>query len=99
ISVATSTTEERWQWVKAGIELLREEGIPKNPNDVQLHRELAWIFNHKIQGFMDDANRYYKKELAREWHMLLGEPPTLEQSYEAAKQQMVDWLEPIVSAP
>jgi len=56
ISVATSTTEERWQWVKAGIELLREEGIPKNPNDVQLHRELAWIFNHKVQGFMDDAN-------------------------------------------
>ena len=99
ISVATSTREERWQWVKAGIELLRQEGIPKNPNDVQLHRELAWIFNHKVQGFMDDANRYYKKQLAREWHMLLGEPPRLPSGNEAATQQMVDWLEEVVSAP
>jgi hypothetical protein len=99
ISVATSTSEERWQWVKAGIELLRQEGIPKNPNDVQLHRELAWIFNHKVQGFMDDANRYYKKELAREWHMLLGEPPRLEPGHEEATQQMVDWIEEVVSAP
>jgi len=99
ISVATSTREERWQWVKAGIELLRQEGIPKNPNDVQLHRELAWIFNHKVQGFMDDANRYYKKQLAREWHMLLGEPPRLQSGNEAATQQMVDWLEEVVSAP
>ena len=99
ISVATSTREERWQWVKAGIELLRQEAIPKNPNDVQLHRELAWIFNHKLQGFMDDANRYYKKELAQEWHMLLGEPPRLAAGYEEATQQMVDWLEEVVAAP
>lgn len=99
ISVATPTAEERWQWVKAGIELLRQEGIPRNPNDVQLHRELAWIFNHKVQGFMDDANRYYKRQLAREWHMLLGEPPRLEKDSETAKTQMVEWLESIVSAP
>lgn len=99
ISVATPTAEERWQWVKAGIELLRQEGIPRNPNDVQLHRELAWIFNHKVQGFMDNANRYYKKELAKEWHMLLGEPPRLQQSHEAATAQMVEWLDEVVSAP
>ena len=66
---------------------------------MQLHRELAWIFNHKVQGFMDDANRYYKKQLAREWHMLLGEPPRLQSGNEAATQQMVDWLEEVVSAP
>jgi hypothetical protein len=99
ISVATNTTEERWQWVRSGIELLRQEGIPRNPNDVQLHRELAWIFNHKVQGFMDDANRYYKRELAKEWHLLLGQPPTLASSHEQATQQMVEWIDPIVRAP
>ncbi|MCA9305667.1 MAG: hypothetical protein KDA16_04000, partial [Phycisphaerales bacterium] len=60
ISVACHTVDERWNWVNAGIHLLQNEAIPRNPNDVILHKELAWIYFHKIQGFADDANRYYK---------------------------------------
>jgi hypothetical protein len=75
ISVATQTTDERWQWVNAGIKLLRNEGIPANPNDMLLHRELAWIFLHKIQMRMDDANNYYKQAFAREWTIVVGPPP------------------------
>ena len=58
ISVATQTPQERWDWVNAGIKLLRDEGIPANPNDLLLHKELAWIFMHKIGGITDDANQY-----------------------------------------
>src|SRR5690606_9111775 len=47
ISVSTQTPEERWQWVQAGIRLLRDQGIPANPNDMLIHKELAWIFLHK----------------------------------------------------
>src|SRR5262245_11501770 len=61
ISVATNTPEERWNWVSQGIRLLRDEGIPKNPSDLLLHKELGWIFLHKVQGYMDDANGYYKR--------------------------------------
>ncbi|MCK4873142.1 MAG: hypothetical protein KAS72_10490 [Phycisphaerales bacterium] len=75
ISVATHTDVERWQWVEAGIRLLREQGIPRNPNDMDLHRELAWIFLHKVAGNTDNVNRYYKQEMARRWHIVLGEPP------------------------
>ena len=75
ISVATQTETERWQWVNAGIDLLRKEAIPRNPNDVLLHKELAWIFLHKIQGYTDDANRFYKREFAREWTIAIGPPP------------------------
>jgi len=75
ISVSTDTAAERWRWVKAGIDLLRQEGIPRNPNDMQLQRELAWIFMHKVQGISDDANRYYKREMAREWTAILGPNP------------------------
>ena len=75
ISVSTDTAAERWRWVRAGIDLLRQEGIPKNPSDMQLQRELAWIFVHKVQGISDDANRYYKREMAKDWTSIMGPNP------------------------
>jgi hypothetical protein len=75
ISVVTQTQEERWQWVSDGIRLLRDEGIPANPNDLLVHKELAWIFLHKIQAHMDDANQFYKWALANEWQVVMGPPP------------------------
>jgi tetratricopeptide (TPR) repeat protein len=76
ISVASNSAEERWQWVNAGIKILRDEGIPKNPSATLLHKELAWIFIHKIQGITDDANQYYKRRLAEEWTHVMGPPPS-----------------------
>ncbi len=35
---------DRWRWVENGIVLLRDEGLRYNPNDVLIHRELAWFF-------------------------------------------------------
>lgn len=75
ISVSTQTPDERWAWVNAGISLLRDRAIPANPNDLLIHKELAWIFMHKIGGYTDDANGFYKRRFAQEWTVLLGAPP------------------------
>ena len=75
VSVETQTPEERWQWVNAGISILRDKAIPVNPKQTILYKELGWFFLHKIGGYTDDANRYYKRKLAKEWHTVLGEPP------------------------
>ncbi|MCE9591782.1 MAG: hypothetical protein K8S99_14805 [Planctomycetes bacterium] len=75
VSVATNTPEERWDWVNKGIRILRERGIPNNPNAIRLYREEAWIFFHKIGQFSDNMNWYYKTRLAREWQEVLGAPP------------------------
>lgn len=99
ISVATNTAAERWQWVKAGIDLLRKEAIPRNPSDVVLHRELAWTYVHKVQGYADDANHYYKREVAKEWTILLGEPPALEGSRDENRGTILAWFEPVATAP
>ncbi len=102
ISVATQTPEERWQWVDAGVRLLREEGIPQNPNDMLLHKELSWIFLHKIQGVTDDANQYYKRKVAEEWTVVLGPPPPPSpemRTREAAMAAYGDWLGVVASAP
>lgn len=102
ISVSTQTRAERWYWVQKGIQLLRNRGIAANPNDMLLHKELAWIFLHKIGGVTDDANRYYKMKLAEEWTTVLGEPPARDfknRSREAAIERTVQFLQPIASAP
>lgn len=75
ISVTFHTPEERWRWVRNGFELLRDQGIPLNPNNTQLYRELSWILFHKVGDFMDDQHWYYKSEFARLNEEILGEPP------------------------
>ncbi|MDX9911281.1 MAG: hypothetical protein RBS39_05575 [Phycisphaerales bacterium] len=102
ISVTTQTEAERWQWVSAGIDLLRKEGIPANPDDMLLHKELAWIFLHKIGGYTDDSNLYYKRMLAAEWEVVLGPPPTPDptgRDRDAVTEKYAQWLQPIVDAP
>src|SRR5690606_22534304 len=102
ISVKTNTASERWNWVNAGIDLLRRDGIVNNPNDLLVHKELAWIFLHKIQGYTDDANPYYKVRLAHEWHEVLGPPPAPDSddtSRQRVIEQYVNWLMPIAQAP
>jgi len=102
ISVTTNTPQERWDWVNQGIRLLRDEGIPANPNDLLLHKELAWIYLHKIQGYMDDANAFYKRAFAAEWNYVLGTPPprtAKEFTASARLEQLKEWLKPIQDVP
>jgi hypothetical protein len=75
ISVAMPNTQcaERWRWVRNGYELLRDRGIPLNPNDISLYRSLGWIFWHKIGDNLDDCHRYYKRQLLLEMRPLLGD--------------------------
>lgn len=92
ISVSLNTPQERWEMVKAGIDLVRNKGIRYNPNDLNLHRELAFWFKHKIEGVSDDAHLHYKRQFRHEWHYLLGEPP---QDYQAR----IAWIKKIADAP
>jgi hypothetical protein len=57
---------DRWRWVKAGIELLRDDGLRYNPNETLIYRELAWFFQHKIGQNLDDAATYYKQQWAND---------------------------------
>ncbi|MFM7137859.1 MAG: hypothetical protein ACKO1M_12455, partial [Planctomycetota bacterium] len=73
ISASTRVAEERWGWVKRGMELLRTRGIPLNPGDADLPLELGWIYFHKIGGKADREHWYYKARLAREFREILGD--------------------------
>ncbi len=71
ISVELPSGSERWEWVRAGYELLRDQGLKYNPDSLQIHWSLAWIFEHKIGGITDDYHRYYKMTLVSEFAPLL----------------------------
>ena len=92
ISVMTDTPEERWSWVNAGINLVRNSGLRHNPNDLTLHKELAFWFSHKVDGVSDDAHLHYKRQMAKEWHLLLGRPPF-------EHEQRIQWIKEIADAP
>jgi hypothetical protein len=72
ISVKFKDFPDRWRWVERGIELLRDDGLRYNPNSVDIYRELAWFFQHKMGANMDDANMYFKNEWAGEMKTFFG---------------------------
>jgi hypothetical protein len=72
ISVKFKDFPDRWRWVQRGIELMRDEGLRYNPNSVDLYRELAWQFQHKMGANLDDANMYYKSQWAGEMRNFFG---------------------------
>ncbi len=72
ISVVFSAPEDRWRWVKKGLELIRDEAIVYNPSDPVLYKELGWIYQHKIGNIMDDANLYYKQQMAIDYMKVFG---------------------------
>jgi hypothetical protein len=72
ISVKFKDFPDRWRWVQRGIELMRDEGMRYNPNSVDLCREVAWQFQHKMGANLDDANMYYKSQWAEEMRPFFG---------------------------
>jgi len=72
ISVTYSLPEDRWRWVNKGIELYHE-ALQYNPNDPVLYKELGWIYQHKLGNILDDAQRYYKWQMATLMLRILGQ--------------------------
>ncbi len=89
VAIPAEQPDQRWQWVKNGYELLRDKGIPLNPKSIGLYRELGRIFQHKIGGNSDDANKYYKLQLALAMEPLLGKADNA--WFESLAKSPADW--------
>jgi len=89
VTIPATEADQRWHWVKTGYELLRDKGIPRNPKSIELYRELAFTFQHKIGGISDDAHKYYKLQLAEAMEPLLG--PADDEYFEALANAPTKW--------
>ncbi len=74
ISYEMPFEQDRWRWVKRGIELLRDEGLKYNSQSALIRREIAWFYLHKIGQQWDDMHFFYKKQLAIEMNKLIKSP-------------------------
>jgi hypothetical protein len=81
ISIKFNDPQERWPWVRRGIELLRDEGLKYNPKEPLIYRELAWFFQHKIGEYLDDMHNFYKEYWARDFSEVIGPkgPPNFDE--------------------
>jgi hypothetical protein len=76
VAIPASQYDQRWRWVKNGYELLRDQAIGKYKlKNIEVYRELATIFQHKIGGLTDESHEYYKLQLALSMEPLLGKEP------------------------
>jgi hypothetical protein len=93
ISVTTHTPEERWHWVTQGLELLRDEAIPRNRKSLLLYKEMGWIFFSKMGQSLDEMHPQYKRYWAAEMQRLLGST-----SY-GTTDEVIEAFRPIAEAP
>jgi hypothetical protein len=88
ISVLFNEHEDRWRWVRHGIELLRDKALVYNPGDAGLYGELSWTYLHKVGEKLDQAHRYYKTEWAHEMGRLFeGRAPDYQALAAAARNR------------
>lgn len=85
VSVLFDAPEDRWRWVRHGLHLLRDQGLPCNPGSAPLHRELALFYEHKLGADLDRAHGYYKKQWALEMTGLNGGPRPDERALAVAR--------------
>lgn len=106
ISVMMPTFEDRWRWVLAGLKLLRDEGLRLNPREPEIYRELAWMFQIKLGGKIDDAAPIYRERwkaivedvAARGAWAELGMRPEEMAEVRTKYRFRSDWTNPVVSA-
>ncbi|MCH8216766.1 MAG: hypothetical protein IH892_08340 [Planctomycetes bacterium] len=89
VAIPASQPDQRWRWVKNGYELLRDKGIHYNPKAIELYREIGRIFQHKMGGISDEAQKYYKIQFAKEIGPLVGNMPSA--FYEEASKLSLEW--------
>ncbi len=89
VAIPASQMEQRWRWVRNGYELLRDKGIPLNPKNLKLYRELGRIYQHKMGGISDDCHRYYKAEFAKMTGPIMG--GRSQEAFESLAAAPKDW--------
>ncbi len=87
ISVAHEAPEERWTWVKRGLELL-ERGLRIQPTSQRLLTAMGEMWEDKVGGALDRAAPYYQA------HVSEVPMPEDAATFEARVGTKVDWASP-----
>lgn len=66
LSAMAGDADGKWRWVREGVRLLEEDGMRDCAGSAALHRELAWLFLHKMGSGDDPEAGFYRQRWAEE---------------------------------
>lgn len=72
VSIEFNEREDRWKWVKSGLDL-NLQGIERLPGNWKLYKHLAFMFNHKCKDYREETLRDYGEDnftLARRYYQM-----------------------------
>lgn len=105
VSIMMATPEDRWRWVEAALRLLRDEGLKLNPEDPDLCRDLAWLFELKLGADIDSAAATYRRIWREKVEDVARRDAWEELKMDRAKMREIerrmglsDWTDPCLSA-
>lgn len=64
LAATANDQESRWAWIQNGLDLVREEGLGKNPTSSRLCYTLSRIYQDKVNSTFDEHHLHFKKEHA-----------------------------------
>lgn len=64
--------QDRWRWIRNGLQLLRDRGVRVNERSPSLCWELGWLYADKVSGRRDEAGAFYRVAFAAEMNAILG---------------------------
>jgi len=73
ISVAYPPGEDRWRWVRNGLQRLLLDGLRYNPHSMEIYEETSWILGHKMGRNLDDSHLIYKLKFYESIRDIMGE--------------------------
>ena len=105
IAIMMPTPEDRWRWVEAAISLLRDRGLKLNPEEAELYRELAFLFEVKMGTNLDIAAEIYRQKWREIMTQTMAKGDWASLGYDYArllevenKYGLTDWKSPFFSA-
>jgi len=73
LSAMSGDADGKWRWVREGVRLLEEDGMRDCAGSAALHRELAWLFLHKMGSGDDPEAGTYRERWAVEARARIAE--------------------------
>lgn len=93
IPAKCKTPEEKWNAVRRGVEILRDQAIPANPKSAKLYRSLFWILAFKMGNEQDEMQMSCVEGWASMMQRVLGAPP------DGKTELVISAFEPVAKAP
>jgi hypothetical protein len=89
VSVLMPDDQDRWRWVRNGMELLRDRALPATGQSPEINIEIGLLFQHKIGGDGDEQADYFKQRWVQEFRPYISADGTMDSTQATSLEAML----------